>query len=203
MEIVITQEKRKEVERIQREFRHLLSANQILRATAQAINGVMGKGVIPRIKKGVKEQYNIKQKYLNRMAVVFPKAYGNRLYAGIKLNYSPIPIIGFGPKQTQSNISVSIHKGKTVVIHNSFIATMSTGHKGVYSRGQYVKKRGFVPEKEKTKYGKIRITELKTASPFTMGTSKSVADDVREYMGKEITARVTGILNDRVNKLKK
>ena len=203
MEVIITQEKRKEVERIQREFSRLLSQNQILKATAQAINGVMGKGVTARIRKGVKEKYNVKQKYLSKMTMVAPKAYSNRLHAGIKINYSPIPVIAFSPKQTQGNVSVAIHKGQTVVIHNSFIVTMASGHQGVYSRGHYVKERGFVPERGKTASGKVRITELKTASPFTMGTSKSVADDVREYMGKEVEKRVAGILQARVDNLKK
>lgn len=202
MEIIITQEKRREIERIQQQFRRLLSEAEILKATAQGINGVMGRGVISRLKKAVKTRYNVSQKYLNRFAVVSPKAYSNRLYAGIKINYSPVPLIAFKPKQTQGNVSVAIQKGKAVVIHNAFISTMASGHQGVYSRGRYVKGRGFVPEKSKTESGKVRITELRTASPFTMATGASVADDVQKYMGKEVVARVEGILKSRVKKIK-
>lgn len=201
MEIIITQERRKEIERIQREFRNLLSENEILRGTAQGLNSVLSR-TIPKIKKQIKSEYDIAQKYLTRMAVVSPKANSSRLYGGIIINYSPVPIIAFKPKQTRSNITVAIHKGKTVVIHNAFITTMATGHKGVYSRGRYTKGRGFIPENIKTMSGKVRITELKTASPFTMGTGKSVAEDVQMFMGAEIMSRVTGILKAKVNKIK-
>lgn len=201
MEIIITQERRQKIERIQREFRNLLSENEILRGTAQGLNSALSR-TIPKINKQIKDKYNITQKYLSRMAVVSPKASAVRLYGGIKINYSPIPIIAFKPKQTQSNITITIHKGKTVVIHNAFITHMASGHKGVYSRGRYVKGRGFIHESTKTVSGKVRITELKTASPFTMATSKSVAEEVSAFMGAESVARITGILKAKVNKVK-
>lgn len=202
MEIIITQERRGEIERIQRDFKSLLSENEILRGTAQGLNSSLSR-TIPKINKQIKSEYNIAQKYLSRMAVVSPKATATRLYGGIKINYSPIPISGFKPKQTRGNITVTIHKGKTIVIHNAFVTTMASGHKGVYSRGRYVKGRGFIPEVTKTSTGKIRITELKTASPYTMATGKSVAEDVQTFMEKEITARVTGILKSKINKIKR
>ena len=86
-----------------------------------------------------------------------------------RLNESRLPIIAFKPKQSGSSISVAIHKGKTTMIRHAFVATMASGHKGVFSRGRYQKRVGFVPGREKTASGKIRITELMTASPFTMG----------------------------------
>lgn len=200
MKIIITQEKRGEIERIQKEFKNLLSENEILRGTAQGLNSALSR-TIPKINKQIKDKYNITQKYLSRMAVVVPKASAARLYGGIKINYSPIPLIAFKPKQTGGNITVTIHKGKTVVIHNAFITTMASGHRGVYSRGRYAKERGFIPETTKTTNGKVRITEIKTASPFTMGTSKSVVEEVSAFMGTEIVARVTGILIAKVNRI--
>lgn len=200
MKIAITQEKRDEIERIQREFKKQLSPSEILRGTAQAINGVLTRS-ISRINKGVKQEYNITQKYLSRTARIAPKAHSTHLWGGIELNTSRIPLIAFRPKQSGSSISMSVHKGKTEYVRNSFIATMASGHKGVFSRGRYVKKEGFVPGREKTASGKIRITEIQTASVFTMGVNKSVADDVREFMGNEISVRVEGILKSKVAKL--
>lgn len=200
MDIKITQEKRGEVERIQKEFRSKLSENEILRGTAQGINSALSKSV-PRINKQIKAKYNITQKYLSRQAVVSPKANSNNLYGGIKINENKLPIIAYKPKQTGGSISVAIHKGKTVLIRNAFIATMASGHKGVFARGRYQKRTGFVPGREKTASGKIRITELLTASPFTMGISQDVARDVQEFMGNEVSARVHGILTSRVNKI--
>lgn len=200
MKIQFTQEKRGEIERIQREFRDQLSPNEILRATAQGINSALTRS-ISRINKQVKEEYNIKQKYLSRVAAVSPKANSSTLWGGIKINEAKLPIFAFRPKQTGSSISVAIHKGKSVTIRNSFIATMDNGHTGVFSRGQYTKKTGFVPGREKTAKGKVRITEMFTASPFTMGVSKSVAENVQQFMGAEVSARVEGILRSRVDKI--
>lgn len=200
MKIQITQEKRGEIERIQSEFRKKLSPNEILRGTAQGINSALSRSV-PRINKRVKEQYNITPKYLSRQVVVSPKANSNNLYGGIKINSCKLPIIAFRPKQTGSSISVVIRKGKTAIIRNAFIATMGSGHKGVFARGHYQKRIGFVPGREKTASGKIRITQLMTASPFTMGISPEVRTDVAEFMGREVTARVHGILTSRVKKI--
>lgn len=200
MKIEFTQEKRGEIERIQREFRNSLSPNEILRATAQGINSALSRS-IPRINKRVKAGYNIKQKYLSRVATVSPKASSVALWGGIKINQNRLPVFAFKPKQIGLAISVAIHKGKTVAIRNAFVATMANGHMGVFSRGRYIKRTGFVPGREKTATGKIRITELYTASPFTMGVSKEVAQDVQQFMGNEVTARVHGILTSRVNKI--
>lgn len=200
MKIKITQEKRGEIERIQNEFRKQLSPNEILRGTAQGINSALSRS-IPRINKRIKERYNITQKYLSRQAIVSPKASSNNLYGGIKINEERLPIIAFRPKQTGSSITVAIHKGKTVMIRNAFVATMASGHKGVFARGKYQKRTGFVPGREKTASGKIRITQLMTASPFTMGISPDVRTDVSDFMGREVTARVHGILTSRVNRI--
>lgn len=200
MKIEFTQEKRGEIERIQREFRNSLSPNEILRATAQGINSALSRST-PKINKQVKGKYNIKQKYLSRVIVVAPKANSNTLWGGIKINEKRLPMIPFRPKQQGSLIAVSIHKGKTTYVRNAFIATMANGHTGVFARGRYTKKNGFVPGREKTRNKKIRITEMQTVSVFTMGVSKEVAQDVQQFMGNEVTARVHGILTSRVNKI--
>lgn len=200
MELKITQEKRGEVERIQNEFRKKLSTNEILRGTAQGINSALSRST-PRINRGIKAKYNITQKHLSRRVVVSPKATSNSLYGGIKIDESRLPLYAFRPRQSGSSISVAIHKGKTVMVRNAFIATMASGHTGVYARGKYTKRTGFIPGREKTLSGKIRISELLTASPFKMGISPEVAQDVKEHMGNEVTARVHGILTSRVNRI--
>lgn len=165
MEIKITQEKRGEVERIQNEFRSKLSPNEILRGTAQGINKTLSDAV-PLIKKSIKERYNINKKYLNRQIKVSPKAKPSRLWGGIKVNQHRIPIIAFNPKQSGSHISVAIRKGKTTMIRHAFIATMTSGHEGVFARGEYQGKnfvRGKFPPKRKNTKGWL-ITELLTTS---------------------------------------
>lgn len=91
-------------------------------------------------------------------------------------------------------------------MRNSFIATVcgvggGGNHKGAFSRGKYEKGKGFVPGKERTDSGKVRITQLMGVSAFGMGVYKTVSQDVKEYMGREVTARVHGILTSRVNRI--
>jgi len=194
MQITITTEKRKEVEAIQKAFKQHLSNSVILRSTAQAINGTMMRA-IPKINKGVKENYNITQKYMGRIAAVKPKATQHSLHAGIHLRYAPIPVIGFKPKQTKAGIDVAIQKGKTKSIRSAFLASMKSGHTGVFSRGRYQRGIGFVPHTNRS------ITEIRTASPFSMGVGERVAPQVNEFIGKEVIRSTQGILQAQVSKL--
>ena len=190
-------EHRKQIEKIQKKFKDQLSPNVILTSTVQAINGTMSRA-IPKIKKAVKEEYNITPKYLKRIAKVSPKAKApNKLYAGISLQYTPIPIIAFKPKQTTTGIELSIRKGNRQKLPHSFIQTMHSGHEGVFFRGGYVKR--------KAKRGKDRlpITQAMTASPFTMGTNKGVSQQVVSFMGKEVLRAMEGILTQKVSILGK
>lgn len=202
MEIKFTQEKRGEIERIQREFRDKLSANEILRGTARGINSALTRS-IPRINKHIKGEYNIAQKYLSRQVLASPKASSVSLWGGLKINQKKIPIIAFKPKQSGSAISVSIRKGQTKLIRNAFIATMDSGHIGTFARGKYngseFQPGQFKPLRNKTKGH--RITELLTVSPFTMSITKEVSSEVQEFMGNEVTRAVHGILTGRVAKI--
>lgn len=202
MEIKITQEKRGEVERIQNEFRSKLSPNEILRGTAQGVNSALTRS-IPRINKRIKERYNISQKYLSRQAVVSPKANSGSLYGGIKINENRLPVIAFKPKQSGSSISVAIHKGKTTMIRHAFVATMSSGHEGVFARGEYQGKnfvRGKFPPKRKNTKGWL-ITELLTTSSFRMSLAPDIRPKVSRFIGNEVTARIHEKLTSRVNKI--
>ncbi|MCD8173791.1 MAG: phage tail protein [Alistipes sp.] len=200
MKAIIEQEERGKVEAVFGRFRGELSEKQILIAGAQAINHVLTRSV-SRINKQIKKEYNVRPRRLSKMVQVSPKANSGTLWGGIRINTGNIPIYDFKPKQSGSGVSVAVHKGKTVYVNNSFLATMSSGHTGVYSRGRYKKREGFVPGREKTESGKIRITEILTASPFTMAMSKEVAADAQQYMGEELPTRTAAILQSKVDKL--
>lgn len=208
MKIQFVQEKRGEVERIQKEFRGKLSDKAILQATSTAINGVLRRAK-SRLKRRVMEEYTISGMYWDRTVQVKPWSSPSTLYGGISINNARLPLIAFNPKQNGSAISVAIHKGKVKHIRNSFIATVPATsksgavvntHTGVFSRGHYQGK-SFIYARERTGSGKIRITQRMGPSTFTMATRQAVADDVHQYMGNEIAARVHGILTSRVNKI--
>lgn len=211
MNLQIVQEKRGEIERIQREFASQLSRGEILKSTAQAINGVLARS-IPKINKGIKGEYNITQKYLSRQAKVKPKANSSSLWGGIEVNAMKLPVISFKPKQSNSAISVAYHKGASTVVRDSFIARVQGtkskagagggDHIGVFSRGHYEKgKPGFKYGKEKTPTGKVRITQRMGPSVFGMARHKDVADSIVAFMGAESVARLRGILQSKVDKI--
>ena len=193
MQLTVTTEKRGEIEQIQRDFRRYLSPEEILRGTAQGVNSTLARA-IPRINKAIKAEY------LSRQAVVSPKASIYRLYGGIRINESRLPIVAFRPRQKGGSVAVAIHKGKTVMVRNAFIATMPSGHTGVFSRGRYVRS-GFQYGRERTASGKVRITERVTTSPLRMAISPEVRADVAAFIEREAAARVQGILISRVKKI--
>ena len=146
---------------------------------------------------------NINKKYLNRQIKVSPKAKPSRLWGGIKVNQHRIPIIAFNPKQSGSHISVAIRKGKTTMIRHAFIATMTSGHEGVFARGEYQGKnfvRGKFPPKRKNTKGWL-ITELLTTSSFRMSLAPDIRPKVSRFIGNEVTARIHEKLTSRVNKI--
>jgi len=200
IDIRIETEKRGGIEAIQRKFKDKLSDSVILRSTAQAINSTMARA-IQKINKEVKANYNITQKYLKRIADVKPKATSNALYSGIRLQYMTIPIIAFKPKQTSSGIDVAVRKGSPKSIRSAFVQKMPSGHEGVYARGRYQKGQGFVPGDIVNKKGRALITEIKTASPFTMGLSDKVSKQVTTFIGTEVLRATEGILSRRIAEL--
>ena len=198
MEFKIETEKQHEIEAIQRRFADKLPESVILKATAQAINGTM-KRAVPIINKAIKEEYNITQKGLKQITKVKPFARPSSLYAGLNINSNPLPLAYFRPKKTRTGVSVSVHKGKTMQIRNAVLRTEMFKDKsygtGVWARGEY-NKSGFVPGRERKPF-----TELKTASPATMGLNEKVAPKVTDFMGKEVLRTTEGILRRRVEEL--
>lgn len=71
------------------------------------------------------------------LVMVFPKSSKNieDLVWRLKFSGKPVPVINYGsPRQTRKGVTVSINKGKRVLIRHAFIATMRSGHEGVFKR---------------------------------------------------------------------
>jgi hypothetical protein len=56
--------------------------------------------------------------------------------AAIIVKGKGFPLSAFNPRQTRQGVSVRI-KGRRVLIRHAFIATMPSGHRGVFARGKY------------------------------------------------------------------
>lgn len=63
------------------------------------------------------------------------KATATRLTAVFESTGRPIPLIDFGARQTQRGVSVQVRRDRPrSVIASAFVATMKSGHKGVFWR---------------------------------------------------------------------
>ena len=212
MQINVTIEGKKSIESIQKEFSNQLSEKQILKTTAFALNETSRK-VISRSKKEIKQEYTVNNKYLDRMAKVKKPARGTQsgLYTEIHYRYSPVPMIGFknkdkgtkkGIRLKSGGVQVEILRGKQQLLKHAFISTMRSGHRGIFGRGSYINGK-FIFSKERTSSGKSRISEYKTASPFTMGRNRNIESRMTAYVKQTLPSRTKALLQLKVDKLTK
>ena len=97
---------------------------------------------------------------------------------------------------------IEIKKGKNQVLKHAFVASMVSGHTGIYAAGRY-KGAHFMYDKEKTKTGKQKITEMKGPSASTMAANKNTQTHVTTYVEKNLPARLRALLQQKVDKLTK
>lgn len=90
-------------------------------------------------------------------AITIRRATQADLIAVVKATGNPIPLIKYGARQTAKGVSVSVKGGRKVIAH-AFIATMSSGHEGVFLRTDKSHKK--VTRKGKTYYSGLPIKEL-------------------------------------------
>jgi Prophage minor tail protein Z (GPZ) len=66
-------------------------------------------------------------------AISILRASDGELIVYIRATGRPLPLIAFGARQVSGGVSVQVKHGRKV-IKNAFIATMKSGHKGVFQR---------------------------------------------------------------------
>jgi vacuolar-type H+-ATPase subunit E/Vma4 len=210
----LTFEGRESISQIQRKFEAELNEKQIWHATAQAINDTSNR-VQGFIRKQVRNNYTVNSKYLARMSFIRRRAKPefSRLYSMIDFNYRPVPMIGFkhsGYKGSRQPISMEMKRGRAEVFRHAFIATMRnqdkggefSEHEGIYAAGRYEGKK-FVYANERTPSGKMRITELKSASAYTMAGAKESVPKINIYVDNYLPGRLKYFLQKKLEKLTK
>lgn len=68
-----------------------------------------------------------------RLSVVYPRSADDLSWA-VKATGGLMPVYAFMPRQNRKGTSVQINKGSRKTIAHSFIATMKSGHTGVFMR---------------------------------------------------------------------
>ena len=122
------------VKDIRREFRDLMDA-EFNTGVARAINHTAAKAKTASSKE-IRSIYNISAKDVNKSFDI-RRANRAQLYAYIVSTGKPIPVHNFKPIQTKEGVSVLIKKGNRQLIKGAFLATMASGHKGIFARGTY------------------------------------------------------------------
>ena len=76
--------------------------------------------------------YNLKASRIKK-ALTVRQANANVLQAGIRAIGRPISLYEYGARSTSKGVSVNVKEGRKLIKH-AFIATMPTGHTGVFMR---------------------------------------------------------------------
>lgn len=79
------------------------------------------------------------------------------LVAVLKATGRPIPLFKYGARQTSSGVTVNVKEGRKTIPH-AFIATLASGHQGVFLRTDKSHKK--VTRNGKTYYSGLPIKEL-------------------------------------------
>lgn len=107
----------------------------------------------------------------------------------------PLPLIAFRARQNKKGVSVRI-MGRSRLINKAFIATMPSGHKGVFARGQY--KGGefrFRKKRVKRKGNDLVINELNTVSVPRAMSNNIILNNLSNQMNKDFPERLTHLLS--------
>ena len=109
-----------------------LSIDQVKTATFRAINKVATSGRASASKEIRSTGYGIKAAAVKK-AISISKATKADLNAIVRAKGRPIPLIAYGARKTQAGVSVNVLHGRKI-IRGAFIATMPSGHRGVFVR---------------------------------------------------------------------
>ena len=136
--------------------------------------------------------YNVKSATIKK-AIKVRLANNNVLQAGVRALGRPIPLIDYGARQTKKGVSVNVKDGRKL-ISGAFIATMPTGHKGVFLR-----KKGTITGKR----GKTILARVISHELFGPSIPAAFSNDVvKRAMLNEIRDTMPKKLEQELNYLK-
>lgn len=130
--------------------------------------------------------------------VTLKRASNGDLEAELTVRGRGLPLQLFSPLKTKKGVSVLI-KGRRVLIPHAFLATMKSGHVGVFARGAYGGKGKIVPTGEtfgRFAFGKKRfaINEL-----FTFAAPDAFSNpDVVDAMQKRVADQASAVIEHEI-----
>lgn len=103
------------------------------KATIRALNRA-GDQSVTAISREIRKVYNIGAAFARRQVRTVNRANRGRLYFTIRIFSKRIPLAEFRPRQTKQGVSVMVKRGSRKLIPHAFLATMPSGHVGVFAR---------------------------------------------------------------------
>jgi len=86
--------------------------------------------------KRIRARKRIKVSYIRRALTLARPSGGDISDMSWALNVSgePVPLTAYPFRQTKKGVSVEVNRGKRTLVKGAFVATMASGHKGVFKR---------------------------------------------------------------------
>lgn len=196
--IPIRIETRGAISEMRKEFSHL-SGREFNKGVARALNRTITK-VRTDAGRSLRGQYKIKAMELKKRTAIH-KARPDYLVAEIVWKGRPLPLKLFKPSQKARGVSVNI-TGRRKTIRGAFLATMSSGHMGVFARGRYQQGEFIFRKHRARKFGPdLPITEMVTTSVPIMVQNQNVIDQISNTAGDVFPKRLEHELNYISSKL--
>jgi hypothetical protein len=109
-----------------------LRTDVLEKAKVRALNKVAAQAKVAASKEIRAAGYGIKAAAIKQKITISHASIGQPTVT-LRVYKKSIPLIHFSARQTQSGVSVNVKNGRKI-IYGAFIATMPTGHKGVFVR---------------------------------------------------------------------
>ena len=140
--------------------------------------------------KRVRRMKKIRPKYIKRALTLSRPRGGDISDMSWSLNVSgqPVPLIAYPHRQTRKGVSVEVNRGQRTLVKSAFIATMASGHEGIFKR------RG---------KARLPIHELLGSRPVDALLHKGEADAVAARGGASFAATFERVLPMEIGKGKR
>jgi len=170
------------------------SRDVVEKATVSALNRVADQAVTQAAREIRDKGYNFKAARI-KAAIRVIRASTGKLTASVRVKRKPTPLIDFDARETRKGVTVKV-QGKRAVIPHAFIATMPSGHRGVFVRkdgGTHLYKR---------KGGRIISTQLPIRELYGPSIGAAYANDaIQEAMARSIASNFEARLRHEIKRL--
>jgi hypothetical protein len=137
--------------------------------------------------KRIRTRKRISSRYVSRALSLRRPSGGdiNSMKWSVLVSGEPVPLVAYPARQTAKGVSVEVNRGKRTLIKGAFIATMKSGHKGVFRR------RG---------KARLPIDELRGSRPVDALLHEGEAQGVADRGGTSFAATFVRVLPLEIGK---